>query len=187
MDTNDEFDVKGEEQSSPDILQQLHASLQEAIQLEVSADQMEEDLKALKKQLQFIKTGRIPDLMAQLQFENITHMGWKVKVDNFVNGSLPSDEEPRAKAIDWLEKHDGAGLIKTKLSLDFGRSQHNEALSVAAKLVEEGFSPKVESGVHSSTLQAFARERIKNGEPIDTDVLGLYTGKVAKFTAPKEK
>jgi hypothetical protein len=188
MDTNDEFDVgEGEASASPDTLKLLEAAMSEAIELESARLQMEEDLSALTKTLTGIKTKRIPELMDQLQMESCNFRGWKVAISTVVSGSLPPDPEARQRAIHWLEENDGGGLIKTKVALDFGRSEHNQALALAAQLEEQGFTPKVDSGVHASTLCAFARERLRNGDPIDTDVLGLYTGKAAKFTPPKEK
>lgn len=182
-----EFDLgEGAAQAAPNTLANLNASLEEAVALELMCEQMEEDLKAAKKTLQAMKTGRIPDMMAELQMDEVVHNGWRVKISDFVSGSLPSDPEKRARAIRWLEEHEGGGLIKTELSIEFAKSQHNEALIMAQQLQTEGYAPKVDSGVHSATLQAFARERIKNGDPIDTEVLGLYTGKVAKFGKVKK-
>lgn len=182
-----EFDLgEGAAQAAPNTLANLNASLEEAVALELMCDQMEEDLKAAKKTLQTMKTGRIPDLMAELQMDECVHKGWRVKISDFVSGSLPADTEKRAKAIRWLEENEGGGLIKTELSIEFAKSQHNEALSMAEELHSQGYAPKVDSGVHSATLQAFARERIKNGDSIDTEILGLYTGKVAKFGKVKK-
>ena len=39
--------------------------------------------------------------------------------------------------------------------------------------------------VHAKTLQAFAKERLKDGKKIDLEALGLYAGTTAKITAPK--
>lgn len=164
-----------------DALERLNAKLAEAIELKVAVDQMEEDLKAAKQQLNLINTTVIPDMMAELGMEECTQNGWQVKVNDFVSGSLPKDEERRAKAVRWLEEHEAGDLLKTALSVNFSRSQHNEALDLFEELKEDGFAAALDSTVHPQTLMAFARERIKNGEPIDTEALGLYTGRVAKY------
>lgn len=182
-----DFDIGGgAEQSAPKTLETLHKFLEEAVALEELVEQQEADLKAAKGALNALKTQRVPDLMTELMMEEVVWNGWKVKINDFVSGSLPSDPEKRAKAIQWLEAHEAGGLIKTEVKVEFGKSQHNEALAVASDLERDGFAPKVDSGVHASTLQAFARERIKNGEPIDTELLGLYTGKIAKFGRQKK-
>lgn len=175
------FEDTGDATASPDALTRLNEKLAEAIELKEAVDQMEDDLKAAKQQLQLLNTGVIPDMMAELGMDQVTQRGWQIKVADFVSGSLPKDEAKRAVAIRWLEDHEAGELLKTSLSVDFSRSQHNEALDLAGRIEGEGFAPKVDSTVHPQTLAAFARERIKNGEPIDTEVLGLYTGRVAKY------
>lgn len=176
-----DFEEQGAAQVAPDALARLNEKLAEAIQLKGMVDQMEEDLSAAKKQLNNLNTQVIPDMMASLGMEECTQRGWKVKVDEFVSGSLPKDEQLRQRAINWLQSHDAGDLLKTQLSVAFSRSQHNEALAIANDIEQKGFIPKVEATVHPQTLLAFARERLKNGEALDTEVLGLYTGRVAKF------
>lgn len=176
----EEFDL-GAADAAPDKLDVLNSHLSEAIELELAVARLEDDLKAAKAVLNTIKTARIPDMMAELGMDSITFRGWKVTVSDFVSGSLPKDGEAHERAIRWLEAEGAGGLLKTDLSVAFGRSQHNEALDLAARLESEGLAPSVKSGVHAQTLAAFARERIKNGEPLDVEVLGLYVGKVAKL------
>lgn len=181
MPSDFDFEEQGDAAASPDALARLNEKLAEAIELKGAVDQMEEDLSAAKKQLNNLNTSVIPDMMASLGMSECVQRGWKVKVDEFVSGTLPKDEAAREKAINWLTDHDAGDLLKTQLSVAFSRSQHNQALALAADIEKEGFAPKVESTVHPQTLCAFARERLKNGEALDTEVLGLYTGRVAKF------
>ena len=183
MSTADEFDVGTSVPS--DKLEQLHALLEETIALEGAVTQMEEDLKAAKATLHNLRTTRIPDLMAELQMEEVSFKGWQVKVDDFVSGSLPKDPEKKAKAIAWLEANDAAGLIKTEVGVSFGRSEHEAANSLWHQLESDGLPATLNSNVHAQTLQAFARQRIRDGDPIDTDALGLYVGKVAKMKEKK--
>mgnify|MGYP001032616779 FL=1 len=183
MSTADEFDVGTSVPS--DKLEQLHTLLEETIALEGAVTQMEEDLKAAKATLHNLRTTRIPDLMAELQMEEVSFKGWQVKVDDFVSGSLPKDAEKKAKAIAWLEANDAAGLIKTEVGVSFGRSEHEAANSLWHQLESDGLPATLNSNVHAQTLQAFARQRIRDGDPIDTDALGLYVGKVAKMKEKK--
>lgn len=184
----EDFDPGEEGASAPsDKLEVLHKQLDEATALEEQLEQLDADAAAARTALNDLKTKRIPELMVELQMTDLTRNGWKVKLNDFVSGSLPKEEGPRQRAIDWLEKHDGGALIKTEISLTFAKSQHDEAKKLADRLAGEGFAAEIASGVHAATLQAFARERLKNGEAVDTDVLGLYTGQVVKITKPKAK
>jgi hypothetical protein len=178
-----EFDMGGAS-APPDKLDALQKLLKEAVDLSSTAASLEADLKAAKSALHALTTNRLPDMMTELQMDAAEFAGWKVKIHDFVSGSLPKDEEKRAKAIRWLEEHDGGELVKTSVSLDFAKSQHNEAMSIAGEMEEKGFAPTVKSDVHASTLASYARQRIKDGDDIDAEVLGLYLGKVAKIKAP---
>lgn len=182
-----DFEGQGEAQASPDALDRLNQKLIEAIELKESVDQMEADLKAAKLSLNNMNTVVIPDMMAQMGMDEVTQRGWNIKVGEFVSGSLPKDDAARAKAIKWLEDHDAGELIKTNVSVVFGRSQHGDAVEIAKEIEAHGYAPALESTVHPQTLQAFARERLKDGQPLDTETLGLYTGRVARFKRIGEK
>jgi len=174
-----EFDVGGASAPS-DKLDVLNKYLEEAISLSEVIERLEGDLKVAKSALHSLSTETIPDLMLELSLDEAKFRGWSVKVEEFVSGTLPKDDDKRAVAIRWLEENEAGGLIKTSLSLDFAKSQHNEALSIAAGLEEEGYAPTVKSDVHVQTLRAFARERLRNGQELP-DLLGLYVGKTTKL------
>jgi len=182
----DEFDI-GEGAQAPDPLSTLKVLLGEAIALEEFVEQAESELKAAKATLQAIKTGRIPDAMAEIQSDRISYGGYDININDFVSGSLPKEPEARAKAIDLLAVYEAESLITTDIKMTFSKSEHNLALDLAERLKADGYSVDVQSSVHSQTLCKFARERIESGLPIDTEALGLYTGKVAKFKPLKKK
>ena len=173
--------------ATPDSLVRLNEKLAEAVALKEMVDQLEDDLSAAKKQLTHISTSVIPDMMTEIGMESCTQNGWEVKLHQFVSGSLPKDHDARMKAIHWMADHDGSELVKSVMTVVFTKGQHNMALDLARRVEEEGFAPNLTYDVHAQTLASYARERLKNGEEVDTDVLGLYTGTVAKFSPIKEK
>lgn len=179
------FEETGAADAAPADLKLLNQKLDEAVTLKEFIDQMEDDLSAAKKTMNHLNTVTLPDLMAEIGVEEITQRGWKVKVADFVSGSLPKEADKRAVAISWLVSHGGGDLIKSDLKVTFGRDDYESALKLAKSIEDSGYAPSLESGVHPQTLAAFARERIKNGEPVDTEMLGLYTGRVAKYTKTK--
>lgn len=185
---SEEFDLGAKEGAvaPSDALSLLKDCLAEMLDMERVVEQMEEDLKAAKHHLQVIKTSRVPDLMNQVGVSSLTMEGKVVELTDFVSGSLPKDPEKRQRAMEWLENEGAAGLLKTEVSIEFGRNQHNEALSVADDLRNKGYSPLVSSNIAPQTLAKFARDRLKAGESIDFELLGLYTGKVAKVKESKK-
>ncbi len=172
----------------------LQSLIREALELEAAVEAQETLLKDMKTTLLELKQKKLPEALASAGSSSWTGdaswgdlAGSKVEIKGFVSGSLPKDAERRQEAIEWLEGHDAAPLIKTTMELAFSKSQHNEALSLASELRERGYSVLMESGVHASTLQAMARERLEKGEEIPLELLGLFAGTVAKITLPKRK
>lgn len=180
----DPFDIQQEAPKAT--LDILHRQLEEATKLEDAVEQMEEDLKNAKKHLNNLKAGAIPNTMNELQMQSVVWNGWKCSVSQFVSGSLPKEEVEKEIAVQWLVEHGGGNIIKTSISIDFPRSGHNEALDLAARLEGDGFPVLTKSGAHTQTLCAWAREKLKNGEELDTDKLGLFVGVVAKMDRVKK-
>lgn len=187
------FEV-GDTTRPQDALDQLHAKLDTAIELQDTIAMLEDSLKAAKGSLHEIASKEVPEILGTLQMDEITYKGWNVKVAEIVSGSLPKEEHAKQKAINWLKDHEAEGLIKTTVSADFGKGEHNMAGEILAAMNKaiaeiglEDLEGKMDMGVHPQTLQAFARERLANGEDIDTETLGLYIAQVAKFKKEKAK
>lgn len=178
------FDLPSEE--TGDTMQRMRAMAEEVIAQERLVEELENNLSDLKKQLNKLKMIELPDLMAECGMSELkTEDGVTIKIEDFVSGSLPKEFEKREAAISWLEDHDASSLIKTELTLAFEKSQHNEAMSLAAELHERGFDSSAKMGVHPQTLIAHVKERLRKGEEVPLEVLGLYAGRTAKVKFPK--
>lgn len=147
---------------------------------------IEELTKQLGKELREITEQQLPDLMASAGVSEFkTKAGVKVKIHDFVRGSLPKEEGERKKALTWIEDQGAGDLIKDRVSIEFGRKEHNFAIEVRSILARAGVEFESKMDVHPQTLAAFARERLSNGESLPLDLLGLYAGRAAKVTVPK--
>lgn len=171
---------------SESALASLLALATETLELEKEAEAIGELLKAKNSRLNILKTLTIPEAMAEVGLTEFkTPEGNQIKVDDFVAGSLPKDEAKRLKAVALLESIGGEALIKNQLTADFGKSQHNEALELRARLEQEGYEVVIKSDVHAGSLAAFVREKLRAGEECDYETLGLFVGRKAKITPPK--
>ena len=182
----DFFDVDDGKNESPALLR-FRSMAQEAIDSEKLVQDLEENLADVKRRLNNLKTVELPDLMAECGMSEFkSETGFKITIDDFVSGTLPKDEVRREAAINWLESNGASTLIKTELSMAFEKTQHNEALSIKAELEQKGYAVNAKMGVHPQTLIAHVKERLRQGDEIPLDVLGLYAGRVAKIKAPKK-
>ena len=175
------FDVDGEAKASPDALKRLREAIATAISLNEHIEQMASDLKAAEITAREMREKHIPEIMAEIQSDHFSHAVWDIKLTDFVHGGLPKDEAKKKIGIDWLKKNNGGGLIKSVLGVQFGISKHADAVRLAKRLIKEGHPATLVSAVNAGSLKKYARERMKDGAPIDFEALGLYVGKEAKF------
>lgn len=165
----------------------LNALINKTANKMLEADEAEAKAKALRQEVHRLTTHDLPEMLASTGTRSHeTETGVKVKINNFLNGSLPKDEDSRKKALAWLEKNGGADIIKRNISMVFGRSSQKVTERVIAALRKLNVEFNNDLGVHPMTLSSFANERLKNGEDVPLDTLGLYAGRVAKITMPKE-
>lgn len=155
---------------------------EEAQSLQNIIADLEDEVKERKRQLNDILQRQLPDMFAEIGIDEIrTKDGTKFVIRDFVSGSLPKDEFGKRVALEWLEQHGGADIIKATVNLAFGKDEYEVAREIAADLEARGYNPSTDLGVHASTLAAFARDRLKNGEEVNTEILGLHIGRHAKI------
>lgn len=179
----EEFDIGPD--LGQDQLAQLRNKIGEMIDQQALVDDLEEQVKQAKEHLHALRTRHVPDLMAEMQVDQMRFRGYDISVADLVSGSLPKEESARQRAIEWLEAHEAGGLIKTDLQLSFGKGQEQEASKLYSELAEMGYPVFANRNVHPQTLMAWARQQLAEGEPLDPEVLGLYVGKVAKLKVVK--
>jgi hypothetical protein len=148
----------------------------------------EEFLKQAKGELHLLTTRTLPDAMASAGTSEFkTESGLKVTIKDFISGSLPKEDDARTAALTWLAEVGAGDIIKNKLSIEFEKGEDNLAGDVAGYVDGLGLDYEQKRDVHPQTLQSFARERMKAGEDVPLDMLGLYAGRAAKIDLPKKK
>ena len=185
---SESFDLGGEQiPADSNILHQLHENAEKLLNIELMIETLENELKAAKGELQKLRTVTMPTLMVQAEMSEMTYRNHKLVLKDFISGSLPKDPEKRGKAIAYLESHDGAGIIQTEVLIRFPKSQYNKAIDLHNELTARGLPSVAETGVHAQTYCKYARDRLENGQPIDTEALGLFVGKVVDVKEVSEK
>lgn len=160
---------------------------QELVDIEGQVKDLEQLLKKLSGRANELKTKTLPDKMAEVGLTEFkTPRGDRIKVEDYVAGSLPKeDPEKRARALAKVIEMGGEGIIENELSLRFERSQHNEAMALADDLRQKGFDVQVTSGIHYQRLLGFVREHLRNGDEVDAEALGIFVGRKTKVELKK--
>jgi hypothetical protein len=175
------FRIDMETETDGNALERLKDMAEEASKLETIVSDLETDLKQAKASLRQLTQELIPQLMDDLGITEITAGNHKVALEDFVSGALPAEPHARKRALEWLEAHDGSGIIKSDVVVPFSRTDHERATRLANVLKQDGYDAHVQSSVHHMTLKSYIRERLEKGEDIDLEALGVYTGRIAKI------
>lgn len=179
---------------SGDVLAQLVAQANELVNLDKQIEDLEGLLKKLNGRAHELKTVVLPAQMAKVGQSSFTLTnGFQVEIEDFISVATPpkdkaKKEAMRTKRIAALTKMEGGeALVKTDVSIQFEKKQHNQALALVDDLRKKGFIVDVASDVNSASLKAFVREKLRAGEKVDQDALGLFLGLIAKVTKPEGK
>jgi len=187
MNTDDvsAFDIPAEPPANA--LEPLLKLATEGLTLDDEIAGLESLLKTKTGRLHELRMTVIPEAMAAAGLSSFrTPEGKTVEVDTFVSGSIPKEPERRKVALEALVEFGGGDLIKTLVAINFGKSEHNEAIALADDIRKAGFEPVVDESVHAQSLMAFVREKLAAGENFDPSKIGVFVGKKANFIIPKE-
>jgi hypothetical protein len=190
------FSAEASKEASAPSLDLAAQIVEEQAKLESEIMIMEAALALKQKELNRVKTTLVPDALKKANTASFTiadgpYAGVICTIADFVSGSLPKEEDGEAKptrrdkAIKWLEENDGASLIKDTITIGFTKSQHNQALALVDDLKKQGHEAVFKSDVHPQSLMAYGRERLREGEELDAEALGLFVGTASKLIWPK--
>lgn len=162
-------DLKKEIEDLEEIVAKKSGDLDKMLRVDIP-DALE---KAGTKSFTLAASGNLPEI--------------EVKIEAFYAASISSkwEESKRKDAFTYLESLDAGSLIKTVVSVPFGREERKDVEEFLTLVHEQGFEPEVEEAVHASTLKSWLKERTeKLGLTTDLDKIGGMIGRIAKL---KEK
>lgn len=138
--------------------------------LENSIEELELTLDRKKEELRKIATETLPNMMKEIGLESVTLPGGKViKIADVVYAKLPDNP---TQAFDWLREKDMDGVIKTQVTLNFGKGEDEQLRQLESMLREAGWVPNVKSTIHHMTLKALVKEQIFKGSGIPLEAFG---------------
>lgn len=129
----------------------------------------------------------IPSIMDDVEIDHFGLTGGHVVVvEEKIHASLK--KENRDIGCDWLEKNGYGGIVKRTLTIPFNTKQAKLAEKVR-KAVEKALGNERvdlsdERNVHHSTLSAWVRERLAEGDNFPMETFNVFRQRVAKI---KEK
>jgi len=152
------------------------------LELQLHVEELEAELKEQKERLRVQSQEIVPNMMMESGLEELTLTGgYKLSIKDEVYAKLP--ENPLA-AFEWLRTHNMDGVIKTQVSVDFGKGEDEEANKVLNALAEMGIFAKTKSTIHPQTLKALLREQISLGSGVPLESFGATVVKTTVIRSP---
>lgn len=159
------------------LLQQL-AELQAAAEAEIA--DLEAKLNKAREKYKDLAERQVPELMDQIGMEEFrTNTGLRIVVQETIRASIPKAKAPLA--FGWLKDHGHAAMIKRVVSVQFGKGEDDRAEALLSSLSGE-YAAEEKSSVHPSTLAAFIREKLSNGDEVPLDLFGVHRQRVTKIS-----
>lgn len=182
VDKYSDFEQEG---ASGDQLQQIKDAAMKAVALEKQIEDLNAAVALLSADRDLILNKSLPSLLDSAGMESFDLTdGSSIEIKDVVSGTLPSaDKKPkeRQKALAWVDKNGGSGLIKTTYKTEFGKGQEKEAAAFEKLITKAKFAAKKDTGIHPQTLCAFVRELLEDGKKVPIETLGIYVGRHAKI------
>jgi|TARA_Y100001938_G_C7965192_1_gene366449 hypothetical protein len=145
---------------------------------------LEENLKECKKNLMKLTDEDLPQLLTELGMSSFKMAdGSSVEIKKTYGASIPVAN--RAQAYQWLRDNGFGDIVKNVIACNFGMGEDNEADSFFEMARDKGFVPDKKTEVHSSTLRAFVKERVENGDEFPMELFGAFVGQRAVIKGGK--
>jgi hypothetical protein len=172
--------------STPD-LKLLEAHVRDLREKEKQIEDLEEELKALRAQVRFIRTQQLPELFYEAQVDHIglpaegNRPAVDAKLRKEYKASIPESwpDNKRRAAFDTLDELDMSDLQKITFTVIFEAGNRERAEQFSAQLKQGNLDFSVKRAVHHATLSAALKERCEAGHvPSFTqlEAIGGYIG-----------
>ena len=178
------------EQDKTDILDKseniksLSNEVQKMESLSKEIEDIEENLKKKKKDLDVISGEVIPTMMSEMGLSQLKLMdGSQIDVKPFYNATITVAN--RESAFNWLRQNGLGDIIKNEMVVSFGRGEDNKAAEYAELAKSQGLQPAQKLKVEPMTLKALVRQRIEAGEEMPTEIFSIFVGN--KTTIKRKK
>lgn len=150
------------------------------IAADARVDDLADQLKKAEETARIIREETIPNVMLEEEIKEVVlDTGERVKIDQEVYCQIPANG--KEKAYKWLEQHGHGGLIKTEVTIEFGKGELKKAAKFAATCLSRKLNAELAQSVHASTLKAFLKEQIRERKRVPLATFGarpVWTTKI---------
>ncbi len=144
----------------------------------------EQKLKDQKAELRRLTDEAMPSLFSELGLQSFKlDDGSEISVKQTYSAAPKKDDRPQV--YEWLRQNGYGEIIKNTVSCSFGQNEDSKAQAFFDMAEEKGYVAEAKTEVHPSTLRAFVKERVENGDEFPTDLFGAWVGQRAVIKGDK--
>ena len=152
--------------------------------LEAAVKRHTEQLTDAQEALDRVSKVLLPAAMEAAGMKEFTLVdGSKIKVEPKYYAAISAANEPEAFA--WLREHNHDGIIKTQITLAYGKGEAEQAAKARETLEASCIPFTNKESVHASTLKAFVKDQLTKGEDFPEKIFGVFTEKISTITKSK--
>lgn len=179
-------DVKPGKSTDATVVMQRVGQLVNALrEAERRCEEAERKFKEERAALLRIEREDLPELMREGGFEKLTLVdGTSVSVMEEISCSITEERASAAHA--WLRDNGLGSIIKTLVSVAFGKNDLSRADELYAELLRTyGDAASETEKVHPSTLKAALKEALAEQKPVPLELFGVVPFSIAKVKERK--
>jgi hypothetical protein len=163
-------------------LQNISMWASEGLRLTAEIEQAEAHLKGLKSDLADIEERKLPAvLLAAGMLEFKMTDGGQITIKDVIQGGFPKDTDKRERLLSWVSKEGGKENIKDHFELHFTKGQYEEAVALRKLLQAHNIIFDEFENVHTGTLYAFLKEKMRENVMPPFEEFGLRFFKKAEI------
>jgi hypothetical protein len=146
--------------------------------LEKEIADLEATLSERSEQYRKLTEMTIPEAMAESGMKKfVMEDGSMIDIKPYYGASIPKARQ--AEAYQWLRDHNFDDIIKNTVSVRFGRGEDELCVRLLNLLGTQGYPAEQAQKIEPQTLKAWVKERVEKGEPVDTELFGVFIGQKA--------
>ena len=180
-------DLFGFEAPTGDQLTTISTWAQKALELQAEIEIAEAHLKELNKDLAIIEEVELPKALLTANMLEFTLVGGgKITIKDVIQGGFPKDIETRQFLIDWVDKEGGGENVKDHFEIHYTKGQYEKAIQLRKLLQDNRVIFDEFENIHTGTLYAFLKEKMKENVMPPFDKFGLRFFKKAVIKTPSK-
>jgi len=162
-------------------LKDLVVQLQAA---QAKVDELTQSLHEAEQSLRYLSDNVLPEFMDEVGLQGgLKVEGGTLELEDMLTVSVPA--ERREEVALWLKEIDQESVMKTLVTVVFGKGKEREAEELRTSLEQQALLATKKIDINTSTLKSIVRRRLEEGKSVPMDTVGAHLVRRARVKRPR--